>query len=95
MLAAMAALPTAAQTFDESAAAYERGDHATAHRGFRNLAEQGDASAQYILGRMFENGDGVPQDHVLAHMWFNLAASRMPAMETGNRNAAKEARDGF
>jgi TPR repeat protein len=26
---------------------------------------------------MYANGTGVPQDHVLAHMWFNLAASRM------------------
>jgi TPR repeat protein len=25
---------------------------------------------------MYENGQGVPQDAVQAHMWFNLAASR-------------------
>jgi uncharacterized protein len=24
---------------------------------------------------MYDNGDGVPQDDVAAHMWFNLAAS--------------------
>ena len=38
--------------------------------------EQGYASAQGNLGSMYANGTGVPQDHVLAHMWFNLAASR-------------------
>ncbi len=27
---------------------------------------------------MYEQGQGVPQDYVQAHMWFNLAASRSP-----------------
>jgi hypothetical protein len=40
-------------------------------------AEQGDASAaQYSLGVMYNNGEGVPQDFVQAHMWLNLATSR-------------------
>ncbi len=30
---------------------------------------------------MYANGQGVPQDYVLAHMWFNLAAARMPPGE--------------
>ena len=25
---------------------------------------------------MYDNGEGVPQDYVLAHLWSNLAASR-------------------
>ena len=81
MLAAMAALPTAAQTFDESLAAYDRGDYATAHRGFRNLAEQGDANAQYALGVMFDTGEGVPQDYAEALKWYRRAA------EQGNDDA--------
>jgi TPR repeat protein len=28
---------------------------------------------------MYYNGQGVPQDYVLAHMWFSIAASRYPA----------------
>ena len=39
------------------------------------LAKQGDADAQYYLGKMYEKGEGVIQDHVLAQMWYNLAAS--------------------
>ena len=39
-------------------------------------AEQGDAGAQYALGVMYANGRGVPQDHVRAHMWANLAAAQ-------------------
>ena len=84
MLAAMAALPTAAQTFDESVAAYERGDHATAHRGFRNLAEQGDASAQFILGVMFRNGEGVAQDYAEAVRWYRRAAEQGDASAQSN-----------
>ena len=38
-------------------------------------AEQGDATAQYNLGNMYANGNGVPQDDITAHMWFNLAAA--------------------
>ncbi len=36
------------------------------------------------LGRLYVQGLGVPQDYVLAHMWFNLAASR------GEMEALKE-----
>ncbi len=36
--------------------AYNRGDYATALRIFRQLADQGDARAQYNLGYMYANG---------------------------------------
>jgi len=42
---------------------------------FRKAADQGYAEAQYWLGTSYEQGEGVPQDYVLAHMWFNLSAS--------------------
>ena len=41
-------------------------------------------SAQYNLGVMCENGHGVVQDYVRAHMWFNIAAS-----QGGTENATK------
>ena len=31
------------------------------------------ANAQLYLGWMYENGYGVPQDYVTAHVWYNLA----------------------
>ena len=37
-------------------------------------AGQGHASSQSNLGFMYRDGEGVPQDYVQAHMWFNLAA---------------------
>ena len=42
--------------------AYEKGDYATAVREFKVLAEQGNAKAQYNLGLMYDNGEGVPED---------------------------------
>ena len=46
-------------------------------RWWRLAAEQGDAEAQHNLGVSYAKGRGVPQDDVQAHMWFNLAASRL------------------
>ena len=46
-------------------------------RWYRLAADQGHADAQYNLGFMYANGEGVPQDYVQAYLWFNLAASRV------------------
>jgi TPR repeat protein len=42
----------------------------------RSRAEQGDARAQYNLGNMYADGDGVPEDDVEAVRWFRLAADQ-------------------
>jgi len=62
--------------YEDAIAAIERGDYATAYRLIKPLAEQGYPKPQHDLGVMYAKGQGVPQDYVLAHMWFNLAASR-------------------
>jgi TPR repeat protein len=62
--------------FQDGWNAYERGDYATALQEWQPLADQGDASAQNNLGFMYYKGTGVPQDYVLAHMWWNLAAAQ-------------------
>ena len=51
---------------EDAAAAYKRGDYATAMRLFRPLADDGDASAQVVLGFMYKRGQGVPQDYAAA-----------------------------
>jgi TPR repeat protein len=38
------------------------------------LAQEGNAAAQYNLGLMYDNGEGVPEDDVTAYAWFNVAA---------------------
>ena len=60
---------------EEARKAYEAGDFATALREFNDLAAQGDANAQYNLGMMYAFGQGVIQDNVYAHMWWNFAAT--------------------
>ena len=57
---------------------------------YRRAANQGNAQAQFNLGRMYGNGQGVPQDYVEVHMWYNLAA----AQQTGeDRDLAVKNRD--
>jgi TPR repeat protein len=59
---------------------YERGllgvvqDYAEAAKWYRKAAEQDNLAMQAALGELYEQGRGVPQDYVLADMWFNLAA---------------------
>ena len=56
--------------------AYKRGDYATAQREWRQLAEQGDADAQYNLGVMYDFAKGVPQDFTAARQWYEKAAAQ-------------------
>jgi TPR repeat protein len=38
-------------------------------------SKAGVPTAQYYLGLMYDKGQGVPQDFVLAHAWLNLAVA--------------------
>ena len=68
---------------EDATAAYDRGDYATSLRLSRPLADQGNATAQNLLGSMYANGQGVPQNYINAYMWFSLAAAQ------GDQNAVK------
>ena len=50
------------------------GDPAAAADWFQRAAEQGDAYAQYRLGRLYLRGEGVPRDPTKAREWFSTAA---------------------
>ncbi len=56
--------------------AYNRGDYKTAYREWLQFAEQGEAQAQYNLGRLYSRGEGVPQDWAEATRWTRLAAEQ-------------------
>jgi len=56
-------------------------------------AEQGDATAQYNLAVMYDTGRGVLQDYVMAHKWYNLAASRYATWEAEVGANAARSRD--
>ena len=56
--------------------AKNRGDFAKALREWRPLAEQGDARAQFYLGMLYENGDGVSEDFGKAREWYQKSAAQ-------------------
>src|SRR5476651_768958 len=62
--------------FETAKAAYAKYDLRTALRGFRPAAEQGNSDAQLLLGKMYEKGEGVPQNYSEALKWYRLAAQK-------------------
>ena len=50
----------------------------------KRLAEQGDATAQYNLGIMYSNGEGVPENDAEAVRWYRLAAEQGDAASQNN-----------
>ena len=73
--------PVLAEPFEDGLAAYVKQDYAAAVKWFRLAANQGNAEAQFNLGVMYEQGQGVPQDYAAAVKWYRLAA------EQGNAQA--------
>ncbi|MFG1481251.1 sel1 repeat family protein, partial [Xanthobacter sp. V4C-4] len=51
-------------------------DVAVAAWWYASAAEQGEATAQYLLGLAYDAGRGVPRDVVLSQKWLILAAAR-------------------
>lgn len=56
--------------------ARNRGDFATALREWQPLADKGDVHAQFYLGLLYENGDGVPRDIAKARQWYEKSAAQ-------------------
>ena len=61
----------------------EVGNYAEAVKWYRIAAEQGDADAQFNLGLLYNNGDGVTQNYTEAAKWYHKAA------EQGDYDAVK------
>jgi uncharacterized protein len=74
----------AAADMNEGIAAYKRGDYAAALIELRPLAEQGNSDAQFYLGIMYYNGQGVPQDYSEAVKWYRKAAGQGIAIAQNN-----------
>ena len=70
---------TPEQQFQQGFEASTRGDYQTAFKLWLSLAEQGNASAQFNLGNMYANGQGVKQDDFEAVKWFRQAAEQRDA----------------
>ena len=68
--------PAVAGPLDDAEVAYGRNDYATALPLLRLLADQGNATAQYRLRHLYNDGTGVTQDYVQALRWYRLAADQ-------------------
>jgi len=74
------ARPTVAETLtpeetrERGEQAYAAGNHVVAAQWFRTAADKGSTAAQVILGWLYRQGRGVPQDDQEALRWFRLAA---------------------
>ncbi len=84
-------LPAFADDFGEAVhkadIALKSGDYDKALNILRPAAEQRDAYAQVSLGLMYHTGLGVPQDYLIAYMWFNIAASNGDKVTIALRDA--------
>ena len=70
--------------FEDGFTAYERGDYAAAFKLWKPLADQGNALAQFNLGVMYDEGQGVPQDDAEAVKWYRKAADQGNALAQFN-----------
>lgn len=59
--------------------ALSKKDYVTAANEYRPLAERGDPEAQYRIGRMYEFGNGYPQDKAQGIAWIRKAAAQRHA----------------
>ena len=71
---------------DKGLAPYNAGDFATALTEWKPLVEQGNAAAQYNLALTYDEGEGVIQDNVYAHMWLNIAAASGSEQARSNKD---------
>ena len=76
LLSFLMACPILAGPIEDSVKAYRRGDYKTAYQLAKPQAEKGDADAQFILGYLYDEGKGVPQDYTEAAKWYGRAAKQ-------------------
>src|SRR5512143_1584922 len=81
LLSSLVACPILAGPVEDSTKAFRSGNYKAAYQIIKPQAENGDADAQFILGFLYDEGKGVPQDSTEAAKWYRRAA------EQGNKAA--------
>lgn len=67
---------SASARYDAAKRAFAAGRYQEAHDQYLESARQGHVESLYELGKMFGEGQGVLQDFVTAHAYFNVAAAK-------------------
>jgi len=62
------------QTMLKAQTALDAGEYASAFALYQTAAEWGHKGAQYVLGELYLQGKGVPQNPVMAYAWLDVAA---------------------
>jgi len=76
-LLVLAAVPMAnAGPLEDGQEAYRRKNYSRAFSLLRPEAERGEAQAQYLVGRLYEDGFGVEQNYGEAARWYRAAAEQ-------------------
>lgn len=76
LIVAGVAIPVRADAFDDAFNAYSAEDFGAARTMLKRLAQDGDIRAQYLLGRIYSEGEGVSKDDAEGAKWYRLAADR-------------------
>lgn len=84
------AVEVAPVTLADMQEAYDRKDYLKAREAAEALAIEGEADAQFLLGKMYAEGLGTLQISKTAHMWFNIASFNGSAEAITERNAIAE-----
>jgi TPR repeat protein len=61
---------------NDAYSALEKGSYTRAFTMFKQYAEQGDAEAQYVLGTLYYDGNGVKPDSQMAAKWIRKSAEQ-------------------
>lgn len=61
---------------DDGYKAYYAGDFAKAFKKWKRLADAGDSRAMLLIGVLYENGEGVPQNYKNAFLYFKKANAK-------------------
>lgn len=67
---------TVAGQFEDAQAAYDRGEYTMALQLWKPLADRGDARAQFHVGDIYLDGNGVPTDEIEGMKWLRSAAMK-------------------
>lgn len=71
----------AADVFEDGLNAFGGAKYEEAYYLWKPLAEKGNAAAQYYMGVMYANGQGVVKDNIVAYAWYSVAAEEQDMAE--------------
>lgn len=80
MMAAGAATTCFSDVFDDGKRAYEKKSYIEASEAFKKVCDGGNAKGCYMLGSMYENGEGVAQNKYQASTLYAQACRSKEAL---------------